>query len=332
MYDGVSSLAAGIAQSFPNAAMVAGYINGNYAWTQTDWDLFPHANHVTISITASENAGDVLDVEPGNATPEQTAGWIEQRKASGYYRPTIYCNAATIPAVRQGTGAYILGVDYDIWAADWTGSPHQVTAPGTPVAACSATQYDSTTSYDVSVVYDEGWPHRTAPATKPPAEPAGIEATAVTATSVALAWNGDANATSYRVRATYQGKLAAEQTTLVASTTVSGLDPDHTYTFHVAASNTAGSSAETDGPTVKTPKLSGTDRGGSCYSGAVNPSAPTLTSAVCASSVTGRGLPSRSRTGDASEYQDGITALPQKSRRRGSRTDQRSTGWSGSPV
>jgi acylpyruvate hydrolase len=263
MYDGINSLAAGIATSFPDAAMVAGYVNGNYAWAQADWDLFPHANHVTISITASANAGDVLDVEPGNATPEQTAGWIEQRKASGYYRPTIYCNLGTIPAVRQGTGAYILGVDYDIWVADWTGSPHEVTAPGTPVATCSATQYESTTGYDASVVYDEGWPHRTAPATKPPAEPTGIEVTAVTATSVTLAWNSDADATSYRVRTTYQGTLVTEQTTLVASATVSGLDSDHTYTFHVAASNKAGISVETDGPTVKTPKLSRTDRGGS---------------------------------------------------------------------
>src|SRR6516165_2510872 len=60
--------------------------------------------------------------------------------------------------------------------------------------------------------------------------------------------------------------------------------------------------------------------------GAVKPSAPTVTSAVWASSTTGRTLPSRSSTTDASEYQEGMTALPQKSRRRGSRTDQRRTG------
>jgi DNA-binding CsgD family transcriptional regulator len=64
----------------------------------------------------------------------------------------------------------------------------------------------------------------------------------------------------------------------------------------------------------------------------VKPSAPTVTSAGCFSGSTGRGRPSRSRTGVASVYQDGITGWPQKSRRRGSRTDQRSTGWPGSPV
>jgi hypothetical protein len=254
MYDGINSLAAGIARSFPDAAMVAGYINGAYAWTQADWDLFPHAIHVQITVTASADAGDVLDVEPGNAAPGQTAGWIERRKASGYYRPSVYCSRSAIPAVRQGTGAYILGRDYDIWVADWTGSPHKVTAPGTPSATCSATQYENTANYDVSVVYDEGWPHRTVPARRPPAEPTGIRATSATATSVTLAWNGDANATSYRVRATYQGSLVKEQTTFTASVTVSGLRPDHTYTFHVAASNSTGTSAETDGPTVKTSK------------------------------------------------------------------------------
>lgn len=260
MYDGINSLAEGIAKSFPDAAMVAGYVNGDYAWTQAEWDLFPHAVKVQISVTASANAGDVLDVESGNATPAQTAGWIKTRKAAGYYRPTIYCSLATVPAVRQGTGAYILGEDYDIWVADWTGSPHEVTAPGTPTATCSATQYENTADYDASAVYDDGWPHRTASTstppkpTKAPAEPANIKATTVTDTSVTLTWSADATATSYRIRVTYQGTLVKVEDFSATTATVTGLDPDHTYTFHVAASNSAGMSAETSGPTVHTPK------------------------------------------------------------------------------
>jgi hypothetical protein len=176
MYDGINALAAGIARQFPNAAKVAGYLNGTFAWSQADWDLFPHADHVTISITAGANAGDVLDVETGDATPGQTAGWIAMRKAAGLYRPTVYCSLDVIPAVRVGTGRYILGKDYDIWAADYTGVPHEV--PG-----CAATQYESTANYDVSVVYDTAWPHRKAP-TPPPAPgpsplpaPSGISVT-----------------------------------------------------------------------------------------------------------------------------------------------------------
>ena len=177
MYDGINALAAGIAKEFPKAAMVAGYLNGKYAWSQQDWDLFPHATQVQITITASANAGDVLDVEAGDATPDQTAGWIAMRKAAGYYRPTIYCSRSVIPAVRAGTGSYILGQDYDIWVADYTGTAHEVTAPGSPAATCSATQYESTANYDVSMVYDSDWPHRKAPAPVKLPAPSGVSVT-----------------------------------------------------------------------------------------------------------------------------------------------------------
>ena len=161
MYDGINVLAAGIAQEFPNAAMVAGYINGQFAWASAQWNLFPHADHVTISTTAGANEGDVLDVESGDATPDQTAGWIAMRKAAGLYRPTIYCSRDVIPAVRIGTGSYILDKDYDIWVADYTGVAHQV-------SGCAATQYESTANYDISTVYDTAWPHRKAPVPSPP--------------------------------------------------------------------------------------------------------------------------------------------------------------------
>jgi hypothetical protein len=174
MPDGINALAAGIARQFPDAAKVAGYVNGTYAWTQAEWNLFPHADHVTISVTASANAGDVLDVEAGDATPSQSGGWIAMRKAAGLYRPTIYCSRSVIPAVRAGTGTYILGKDYDIWVAEYTGQPHEVTAPGTPAANCAATQYESTADYDVSMVYDTAWPHRHAAV---PLPPGGLSAT-----------------------------------------------------------------------------------------------------------------------------------------------------------
>jgi hypothetical protein len=160
MYDGINALAPGIARL--NPAMVAGYLDGAYAWSDADWALFPHANKVEITISASVNAGDVLDVENGDAKPSQAAGWIAMRKAAGYYRPTIYCSRSVIPAVRAGTGKYVLGKDYDIWVADYTGAAHEVTAPGLPSVVCAATQYESTPNWDVSMVYDAGWPHRSA--------------------------------------------------------------------------------------------------------------------------------------------------------------------------
>jgi len=157
MYDGINSLAAGIAHDFPNAQMVAGYLTGQYAWTAAEWALFPRASHVTIATTAGANAGDVLDVETGDASPDQCQGWISLRKRSGLYRPTIYCSLAIVPAVRQGTGPYILGRDYDLWVADWDGT-------STPVYPLAVAKQDrNTASYDVSAVYDDLWPRRSVP-------------------------------------------------------------------------------------------------------------------------------------------------------------------------
>lgn len=162
MYDGINSDAAGIAKAFPDAVLVAGYLTGPYQWTAAEWALFPHAQHVTMVTTAQANAGDVLDVEAGDATPAQTQGWIAVRKRSGLWRPTIYCSLNTVPAVRIGTGPYRLGVDYDLWVADWDG-----VAVTVPYGAVVAKQFKSAPGYDVSTVFDGGWPHRTAPVPVP---------------------------------------------------------------------------------------------------------------------------------------------------------------------
>jgi hypothetical protein len=158
MYDGIDSLAAGIHNQFPNAAMVAGYIDGAFAWTSAQFGLWPASTvKVKIAVFASTNAGDVIDCETGDATPAQAAAWVNMRIAAGYYRPTIYCNLSTVPAVRTATGSLILGQDYDIWVADYDGSTASV------YAGTAAKQYLNTASYDKSIVYDDAWPHRTAP-------------------------------------------------------------------------------------------------------------------------------------------------------------------------
>ena len=176
MPDGISALAAGIARQFPNAPKVAGYVNGTYAWSQADWNLFPHADHVTISTTASANAGDVLDVEPGDATVSQFLGWIEMRKADGLFRPTGYCSLDFVAAARKATKSLVLGEDYDIWDAHYDGS----TTPDFALAV--AKQYRSTAGWDVSAVYDVNWPHRKPPGspTPPPPPPVAVWPAGVT--------------------------------------------------------------------------------------------------------------------------------------------------------
>lgn len=159
-----------------SAVMVAGYLDGRYAWSAADWARFPNAVKVDIAVFPSTNAGHVLDVETGDATPAQAPAWVVKRRAAGV-DPTIYCNTATWPAVRAA------------FAANGVAEPHYWIAayPGIGPALYAgsiAHQYADPGPVDISVVADF-WPgidaapvvHQVVPAppsrsdTRPPISP-----------------------------------------------------------------------------------------------------------------------------------------------------------------
>ena len=141
LYDSVN--AAAICE---NAALIAGYVDGMYEWSEDDWNRHPSARAVRIAVFPTTNDGDVLDCESGNAAPNECPGWIAMRQAAGLEVPTIYCNLWSMPAVQ----AYCEGLTYDLWVADWTGEPH---IPEGAVACQFVTKW----SYDVTLCSDT-WP------------------------------------------------------------------------------------------------------------------------------------------------------------------------------
>ncbi len=87
-----------------DAAMVAGYINGPRSqWPAAAWARFPNAVKVRITVFASVDEGDVLDVEKYDATPAQAPGWVNMRRRSGA-DPSVYCDTSTWPTVRAASG------------------------------------------------------------------------------------------------------------------------------------------------------------------------------------------------------------------------------------
>jgi Fibronectin type III domain len=92
----------------------------------------------------------------------------------------------------------------------------------------------------------------TAPTVKIPTMPGNVRTSNITSSGFTVAWNASSGATSYRVRVTYQSNLVWNKTVSGTSVTTGGLTSDHTYTVHVAAINSAGTSSETNGPSVKT--------------------------------------------------------------------------------
>lgn len=110
------------AADIPNpsgVAIVAGYIDGAYAWSAADWSFFPNAVKVRIAVLPSTNDGHVLDVESGDATPTQAPAWVAMRRAAGV-DPSVYTSASEWPAVRQAFAAAGIAEPH-YWIAQWDG-------------------------------------------------------------------------------------------------------------------------------------------------------------------------------------------------------------------
>lgn len=143
MYDGIS------VPNLPSGApLYAGYLNGHWPTVPALRARFPEARIVEITVFASEGAGHVLDVEPGDASAPQAVDWVRRRRAAGA-DPTVYCNASTWPAVRAAfRSAGVPQPHY--WVADYDNDP------AIPAGAI-AKQFRNTSGYDVSAVADY-WP------------------------------------------------------------------------------------------------------------------------------------------------------------------------------
>lgn len=140
--------------------MIAYYLNGRYAVPSIAYveDLFSPELYRLVPIDTDGTRADyarVLDVELGDARPEQTEEWLQAfagsnpAHASGG-RGEIYCDRANILAVRAGTGRFNLAHDYYLWVA--TGDGTLATGPG--INAC---QNVWARTYDSSVVLDPRW-------------------------------------------------------------------------------------------------------------------------------------------------------------------------------
>lgn len=153
-----------IARAQLGSCILAGiYVDGEYAWTTEQRGLFPQVNHVYISVIPGSPealSAHVADAERFAYSAAQAAAWAHEKHDRGEW-PTIYVSRSGIPGIRTATGSLILGRDYDIWCADWTGAAHEVIAPPPGMAAlCAATQYAANVHgvWDRSARYDSRWP------------------------------------------------------------------------------------------------------------------------------------------------------------------------------
>jgi hypothetical protein len=141
MYDSVTPAA------IPGGKAVATYADGPYAATPAQ--LTGRGPVTWIDTNGTDPRGaSVLDVEPGDATPQQAATWAGQRLDDHPHgQAVIYTMLSDWTATKTAIAGLPAWQQHNIryWIADPTGTPHLV--PGS-----SATQWYWGTSYDISTV------------------------------------------------------------------------------------------------------------------------------------------------------------------------------------
>lgn len=153
LYDSTTPL-----DSIPgNAQMVGTYDDGRYAipFDQVQ-DRWPHASLVRICVTGDPSSGNCLDVENGDASPDQLDAWAKARLAQGVPEENlaVYCNRSTLPAVLAATKVHLYH-----WVATLDGT---LVIPGYhPLVSPAAVQCIGAdaagANVDISLVFEDGW-------------------------------------------------------------------------------------------------------------------------------------------------------------------------------
>lgn len=120
MYDAID-----ISQIPSGATAVAGYTAGKWPTAAHLAATFPHTQLLTIAVTAADDA-ECLDIETGDATPADAAGWYERQKARGITRPCLYASAGMMDSdvVPVILAAGIARTSVRLWSAHYTLEPH----------------------------------------------------------------------------------------------------------------------------------------------------------------------------------------------------------------
>ncbi len=142
------------------AAAVAGYVGGSWPTYEPLVKRFPHAHHVSIAVNASEDA-HVLDIEKGDATPDQAPEWVHRQHQRGLKRPGLYIQASNLQMLVDLLESHnVKRENIVLWSAHQNGTPH-ICGPqcgmGIKVTA-DATQYVNTGAVDKSLVMPSFWP------------------------------------------------------------------------------------------------------------------------------------------------------------------------------
>lgn len=135
---------------------VAGYVDGHWPDFHAMAAAFPNDHHLSFA-TRPEDDADGLDIEFGDARPEQFPGWFERQVRRGVWRPVAYfsfANAGNVLGVLDK--AKIHPATVRLLYAEWNGE--RVIRPG--FDGHQLTDHVGTANVDESVVLDDFFGHK----------------------------------------------------------------------------------------------------------------------------------------------------------------------------
>lgn len=110
------------------AKAVAGYVGGRWPTFPTVTRLFPNAHHLSIAVSAVEDA-DCLDIEQGDASIAEAPGWVKRQQARGVKRPVVYTSLSQAQLLlRVLARAGVPRSHVRVWTAHYTLRPHRCTS------------------------------------------------------------------------------------------------------------------------------------------------------------------------------------------------------------
>lgn len=157
MYDAIGQNSAHIPA---DADIVAGYSEGDFAWTPEDWARYPKAAHARIATLSDDyQHASVVDSELHALPPAACRTFVIERNKFRPGTATVYRDWAGLPQLLRACA----GLSYDLWLAWWIGGvPHStdlarvrsVLPAGVNLVAW---QWANRGTYDVSAVFDDDW-------------------------------------------------------------------------------------------------------------------------------------------------------------------------------
>jgi len=140
-----------------DATWVAGYVDGIWPTYHALVRRFPKAYCVSIA-TSKNSPADVLDVEQGDATPEEAVDWAKAMRAKGQ-TPVVYTSLSNVDNVRTAFKTADVAEPL-LWVADWTNEPHLVPGSVATQYANGTAQYPGKAAFCDTSVVSPNWPKK----------------------------------------------------------------------------------------------------------------------------------------------------------------------------